>query len=137
MIRDYLGCVQGEAKVANLRLDLSTTLLDVLGTEILHYHKQDLDSIEPTTNPPSAMSRFMYIIFDNKKENTVHTFEVSKNGTRIGLVTFGDNDKPETWRGNLSSLKIYVGNGVTGFIVKSLTMGEFSVRVSLGSHYRI
>ncbi len=127
VIRDYLGCVQADVKVSNLRPDLYSTLRDVMGNELLHFQKQDVCSIEPMTAnpPPSATGRFISVIFDQKKPNTVHTFEVSnKHGTRIGLVTYGDDEPIET------CLKIYVGLGASSFTVKSLTSGEFIVSFS-------
>lgn len=114
--------MQAEVKVANLRQDLHTTIHDVRGNEIFSFSKDlDLNSIEPTVNPPNAMKRFISKISDEKKKNTVHTFQICANGTRIGLVSYGDQEPTET------CLKIYVGIGVTGFTVKSFSVGEFIV----------
>lgn len=119
VIRDYLGCVQANGKVGNSSQTLATTLNDVWGNEIIQFHKQV--SVEPPTNPSNVIMSFVSRVSNKKKANTVHTFEISKNGVRIGLVTYGDKEPTET------CLKIYFGDGNNEFVVKSLTEAEFIV----------
>lgn len=126
VVRDFLGCVQANGKVANCSQTLDTTLKDVWGNEIIQFRKQV--SIEPPRDLSNVIMRFISRVFNQKKANTVHTFEITKNGVRIGLVTYGDKEPPET------CLKIYFGDGNNEFVVKSLTRDEFIV--SYWSHDR-
>ncbi|KAG4074704.1 hypothetical protein HA402_008802 [Bradysia odoriphaga] len=119
VIRDFLACVQANGNVANTSEDLHTTLLDVKGTEIFQFRKRVNDFIEPPAVPPSALSNFLDIIFDKKRANTNHTFEVLKNGQSLGSVIYGDKEPPET------CLRIFIGG--SELVVRSASLGEFVI----------
>lgn len=121
IVRDHLGCVQANGKVANTSPDLHTKLCDVMGTEIVEFRKIDLN-----LNQPGAWERFVSNTLKRNQEPTVHSFEILRNGEQIGLVKCTDNPKDECSTEN--ALRIYIGNRDIEYVVKSPNLGEFIVR---------